>query len=116
MRIPYCVMRIALRFYAIRNTLYVPCSLGQRGRQSLFANDADMDLRSRYHERLHADNDENVQANLARAANFVMRKRLTFYVLRMTPLKARPTLALRRSPQTTPTSIYEAVSLGALFM
>ena len=37
-----------------------------------------------------------------------MRKRLTFYVLRMTPLKARPTLALRRSPQTTPTSIYEA--------
>ena len=37
-----------------------------------------------------------------------MRKAITFYVLRMTSLSARPTLALRRSPQTRLTSIYEA--------
>ena len=30
-------------------------------------------FQSRYHERLHANKDENEQANLARAANFVMR-------------------------------------------
>ena len=41
-----------------------------------------------------------------------MRKRLTFYVLRMTPLSLRPTLVLRRSPQTTPTSIYEAGAMN----
>ena len=73
MRIPYCVMRIALRFYAIRNTLYVPCSLGQRCCQNLFASDANVYLRNRCHERLLADKDENEQANLAQAANFVMR-------------------------------------------
>ena len=43
------------------------------GSTKVSADEANVYLRNRSHERLHADNDENVQANLARAANFVMR-------------------------------------------
>jgi len=41
--------------------------------EKVSANDANAYFQNRRHERLHADKDENVQANLARAANCVIR-------------------------------------------
>ena len=64
-------MRNVLTFYVFTHDVIVRSA--NAGAEKVSANDANVYLRSRYHERLHANNDENVQANLARAANFVMR-------------------------------------------